>query len=243
MTQNNLWQKRPSGRANGKWLSAKLSDSVNILRAWTDCLRLRRESSAALRIAAAPCAAAIQLVRRRPGCRTRLVVRREFELKRRTVGGNRRFSIRKSVARPERLLRGLRPLVLRFAADRRRKAAASQSPAAIGRTRLVCLSGVRMKRPGQFRPVGGHRTEIRWCARRDSNSRPPGSKGKSGIITCLQINHLRRLPGSSPVSPRHSHGTPSLGMKLFRHNHSADQQPRPRMRAETGQTSIYAIGT
>ena len=82
------------------------------------------------------------------------------------------------LARPERLLRGLRPLVLRFAPDSRRALRGSvQSGADAGLSNSACcLPGVRITTANcPDRQRGFRQGIILWRARRDSNSRPPGS--------------------------------------------------------------------
>ena len=119
-------------------------------------------------------------------------------------------------ARPDGLL-GAARLVLRFAPDRRRWCDGVQlgrlrRPSC--RTRLVFCREFELKRRMSGSQVYSQ-TMLKTRARRDSNSRPPGSKGKLAIFSCFEINHLRRLPASNPVSPWHSYGTPSLGLARF----------------------------
>src|ERR1700680_4453968 len=50
----------------------------------------------------------------------------------------------------------------------------------------------------------------RWCCWSDSNTRPTDYESVSYQRRVLLIKHLRRLPISKPVSPRHSYGTPNV---------------------------------
>ena len=102
-------------------------------------------SSASLRTAAAPCAAASNPAQT-PGCRTRFFVCREFELQRGSVGADEGFSGKESGGAPGEIASGPMPLVLRFAPDRRRALRGSVQPGADAglSNRFRCLSGVRI---------------------------------------------------------------------------------------------------
>ena len=149
-----------------------------IWRARRDCFgACGPSSSATLRTAAAPCAAASNPAQA-PGCRTRLVglpgvrittpIRR---CRRRVLGQGKQWCARRDcfgACGPSS------SATLRTAAA---PCAAASNPAqAPGcRTRLVGLPGVRITTPIRRcrRRVLGQGKQ--WCARRDSNSRPPGS--------------------------------------------------------------------
>ncbi len=90
-------------------------------------------------------------------------------------GASRGSSDPNSVARPERFLRGLRPLGL-AGARLALRATAIAAPRRWRRTRACFPSTVRK---ACFRTVRGGRRYMTfkvWCARTDSNRRPPGSK-------------------------------------------------------------------